>query len=227
MDVLLVHGSTQSPRSWGRLADVLTARGHRCVAVDFPVDAPEFSAAEYAAIAAEQAAGLDRPVAVAHSLGGLLLPAVGAAVDAPHLVWLGALVPDFAGGRSALEMIKDDSAEMFTAEWHTWDEDVEGAPAISAYFLFHDCDAATLRWALPSLRLFQPRAVLSGPPGLAPDAPSTFVLPADDRTLRPDWMRRAAAERLAARVVDVPGGHCPHVSRPGTVADLIVAASGP
>jgi hypothetical protein len=51
--------------------------------------------------------------------------------------------------------------------------------------------------------------------------PSTYVLPVDDRTLTPDWMRRAARERLKADPVEVPGGHCPHVSRPEHVAALL------
>lgn len=221
MDFLLVHGSTQSPGSWGRLAELLTARGHRVVAVDLPVDTPELRAADYAAIAADQAAGLDQPVAVAHSLGGVLLPAIAEAVRARHLVWLAALLPDIAGGRSVLDMIAADSAQMFTPEWHTWQEDVVSAPAISAYFLFHDCDVATLRWVLPYLRLFQPRAALVEPPPAAPSAPSTFVVPDEDRTLRPDWMRAAAVQRLGATVVDVPGGHCPQVSQPDRIADLL------
>ncbi len=222
MDLVLVHGSTQAPGGWDRLVGQLAARGHRAVAVDLPTDAPELSSADYAAIAADQAAGLSAPVAVAHSLGGLLLPGIGRAVGARHLLWLATLVPDFVDGRSARAQIQDNGRAMFTDEWHTWDEDVVTAPAVSSYFLFHDCDLATLRWALPHLRLFQPRAVLDESPGPdRPEVPSTFVVPADDRTVRADWMRSAARERLGAEIVDVPGGHCPHVSRPALIADLI------
>jgi len=34
-------------------------------------------------------------------------------------------------------------------------------------------------------------------------------------------MRRAARDRLKADPIDVPGGHCPHVSRPEQVAALL------
>jgi pimeloyl-ACP methyl ester carboxylesterase len=51
--------------------------------------------------------------------------------------------------------------------------------------------------------------------------PSTYVLPTGDRTLTPAWMRRAATERLRTDPVEVPGGHCPHVSRPEQVAALL------
>jgi hypothetical protein len=51
--------------------------------------------------------------------------------------------------------------------------------------------------------------------------PSTSVLPTEDRTLTPDWMRRASRTRLGIDPVEVPGGHCPHVSRPEHVAALL------
>lgn len=222
MDFVFVHGTTQSPDGFGLLTERLAARGHRSIAVDLPVDAPDLAIADYAAIAAEQAAGLDHPVAVAHSAGGLLLPAVAQAVAARHLVWLGALVPDLVNGRSTREQIETESRQMFTADWHTWDDDVVEAAAISAYFLFHDCNLPTLRWALPTLRFFQPRAVFAERPEVVePVAASTFVVPVDDRTVTPEWMRTAAQDRLHTTPVDVPGGHCPHVSRPELIAELL------
>jgi hypothetical protein len=54
-----------------------------------------------------------------------------------------------------------------------------------------------------------------------PDLPSTFVLPREDRTLRAEWMRRAATERLGVTPVEVDGGHCPHTSRPEVVANVL------
>ena len=53
-------------------------------------------------------------------------------------------------------------------------------------------------------------------------APSTVVVPGHDRTLRPEWMRAAARERLGTEPVEIPGGHCPHVSRPDAIAELLV-----
>jgi hypothetical protein len=109
-------------------------------------------------------------------------------------VWLGALNPDFAEDRSALEQIHTDGEQMFTPDWHTWQDSITGAPAISSWFLFHDCAPPTLRCALPTLRLFQPRAVFAEQAARRrPVAPSTFVVAAEDRVLRPEWMRVAAA----------------------------------
>lgn len=64
-------------------------------------------------------------------------------------------------------------------------------------FLFHDCDPQTQQWAVGTVRLFNPgRAVYQHAPGPLPLAVSCgFILPAGDRTLRPDWMHQAARQR--------------------------------
>jgi alpha-beta hydrolase superfamily lysophospholipase len=46
MDFLLVHGSTQGPGGYDRLAAALQSRGHHTVAVDLPVDRPEWTVAQ-------------------------------------------------------------------------------------------------------------------------------------------------------------------------------------
>jgi pimeloyl-ACP methyl ester carboxylesterase len=247
MDFVLVHGTTQSPACWDRLAAALARRGHRAETVDLPTDRPGLLAADYARLAAGQVGGkVDDPVVVAHSGGGLLLPAVAREVGARHLVWLAAAIPD-PEGRSFRAEIQAAGSEMFSEEWRSLTEPPTADPVLAAYFLFHDCDLATLRWGLSTLRLFQPAAVYTQAPGRpGPAAPSagpgstgpgstgpgstapgstapgsTFVLPLGDRTLRPDWMRSAARDRLGVEPVEIDGGHCPHVSRPEAVAEIL------
>jgi pimeloyl-ACP methyl ester carboxylesterase len=219
MDFLLVHGSTQGPRGYDRLAGALEERGHHTVAADLPVDRPQWTAAEYAEVACGQAVGLTEPVLVVHSAAGVVAPAIAAAVGARHVAWLGAVIPD--PGRSVMDELAAD-AGMSGEEWHDWTGDLDGAPAETAYFLFHDCDLATLRWALSTTRLWPVRKLFEAPGAALGDLPrSTVIVPSEDRTLTPEWMRRAARERLKADPIDVPGGHCPHVSRPEQVAALL------
>jgi pimeloyl-ACP methyl ester carboxylesterase len=223
MDYVLVHGTTQSPAGWQRVAADLTERGHRAHAVDLPVDKPDLLADDYARICAEQITGdMREPVVVAHSGGGLILPALADRLHAKHLVWLGAVVPDFAGGRSLLDQINTDLANMFHPDWPAWTSD---DPVETAYFLFHSCDLATLRWAMGTLRTWRPVAAYSEPAGPAPTAPSTFVLPRHDRTLTPDWMRAAATERLSVTPIEVDGDHCPHVAKASLVTDILTGPS--
>jgi hypothetical protein len=93
MDFLLVHGSAQGPGGYDRLAAALQSRGHHTVAVDLPVDRPEWTAAQYAEVASGQAAELTEPVLVVYSAAGMVAPAIAAAVGARHMAWLGTVVP--------------------------------------------------------------------------------------------------------------------------------------
>ena len=223
MDYVLVHGTTQSPAGWQPLAGALTRRGHRVHAVDLPTGQPELLAADYAALAAGQVAGVvDEPVVVAHSGGCLLLPAIAREVGARRLVWLAGYIPGPAGGPGFAGEIQAAGSEMFSPEWRSLTEPPTADPVVAAYFLFHDCDLATLRWAVSTLRLLFPAAAYQHPPLPAgPMAPSTYVLPRADRTFRPEWMRTAARERLGCEPVEIDSGHCPHVSQPETIAEIL------
>ncbi|HEX3787116.1 MAG TPA: alpha/beta hydrolase [Pseudonocardiaceae bacterium] len=226
MDYVLVHGTTQSPAAWQRLAESLRGRGHQVHPVDLPVDQPDLLAADYVRIAVGQVgAAVSEPVVVAHSGGGLLSAALGRALHARHLVWLAALVPDLAGGTSLLGELEAAGERMFPDEWRTWSDPVAETPAISAYFLFHGCDLATLRLALTTLREWRPRALYGESQRIAGLPPSTYVLPREDRTLRPEWMRTIARERLGVEPIEIDGDHCPHISRSELVAEILDRAA--
>ena len=72
-----------------------------------------------------------------------------------------------------------------------------------------------IRWT----HLYAPRP----PPAMdLRDRPSAYLLPREDRTFTPSWMRQLATERLGVDPVELPGGHCPHVSRPDDLADILL-----
>ena len=48
-------------------------------------------------------------------------------------------------------------------------------------------------------------------------------MPAADRTLRPEWLRQAARQRLGTEPATIDAGHCPHVSQPRILADILTA----
>jgi hypothetical protein len=219
---ILVHGTTQSPAGWDRLADELRGRGHGVVAVDLPGDEPEWAPADYARHAAAQAGDAgEHPVVVGHSGAGVLLPAIAEAAGASGAVWLAAYVPDLAGGNSMIADIQSRRDAMFHPDWLGVDPTRD--PDLALRFLFHDCDPGTQRWALGTLRMFNPGPpVYQHSPAALPDGISrAAIVPAADRTLRPEWMSQAARERLGAPPIEIDAGHCPHVSRPGKVADIL------
>ncbi|WP_029138852.1 alpha/beta fold hydrolase [Nakamurella lactea] len=225
-DFVLIHGTTQTPRGWDRLTEALRSRGHRAVAVDL-AGSDERSITGYAEEIRRQApAELHAPIVVAHSGTGPVLPAAAGLLGAQRQVWLAAIVPD--GRRPLLQEIRSAPTEIFNPEWPGKDPTAD--PVLAGHFLFHDCDLETLQWALTTLRLFAPAALYADPVTLLPSIPSSYVLATQDRTLRPTWCRRAAEQRLGAEVIEIDAGHCPHVSRPSELADILdrltVAAAG-
>lgn len=223
---VLVHGTTQSPAGWDRLAGELRQRGHGAVAIDLPPDQPDWLPADYVRHAAGQAttAG-DRPVVVAHSGLGILLPDIATEIGAATAVWLAAYTPDLGGGHSMLHDIQTQRDAMFCPDWVGVDPTSDQELALR--FLFHDCDPATQQWALGTLRLFNPPPVYQHSPAPLPDTIArAAIVPDGDRTLRPEWMREAARQRLGVEPVPVEAGHCPHVSQPKAVADILTALPG-
>ena len=77
VDVILIHGTTQSAAGYGPLAGQLAARGHRPLAPDLPTDRPEWDAETYAEHVVATTSPVDEPIVVGHSGAGLLLPAIG------------------------------------------------------------------------------------------------------------------------------------------------------
>jgi pimeloyl-ACP methyl ester carboxylesterase len=55
-----------------------------------------------------------------------------------------------------------------------------------------------------------------------PEVPSSYIVCSDDRTISPDWSRRTARERLGVGAIALPGGHCPYLSRPLQLADVLI-----
>jgi len=215
----LVHGSTQGAAGWDRLAPELERRGHAVVRMDLPADQPEAGAAQYAQwIADAIPADRDPVTVVAHSAGGLFLPLVPSRRKVCRLVYLAAVVPSI--GESLMDQVRRDKG-MFNPDWPGKDPTKD--EQLARHFLFHDCAPEVARWALGTLRLMFARAAAREPTPLLdwPAVPSSYIVCAEDRTIQPAWSRRIARERLGVEAIELPGGHCPHVSRPGELAGIL------
>lgn len=194
--------------------------GHEAIRVDLPND-PAVSATRYVDLIAEAIpADLEDVVVVAHSASGLFLPLVPSRRPARRLVFLAAVLPQI--GASLIDQIKADPS-MMNPEWlgkNPVDDD-----QIAHRFLFHDCSPETAAWALTTRRLTNSRQAIveTCPLEQWPAVPCTYILCTGDRTIQPDWSRQAARERLGCEALELPGGHCPHVSRPHELAEMLVA----
>lgn len=221
VDMVLLHGTTSDQAGFERFAQALRARGWAAHGIDLPSD-PSMGAGGYARMIAAALEGIvQHPVVLGHSGAGLLVPAVSQALDARWMVWLAAYIP--AAGRSLAAEAQHETA-MFNPEWVGVDPTRDDAAAV--YFLFHDCDWATVQWARETRRLWHPEAAYTErfPEEGYPDVPASVIVARQDRTLTPDWCRTAARERLGVEPVEIDAGHCPHASRPQELADLVITS---
>ena len=214
---ILIHSTGESPRCWQRLSTALESYGHRTHPIDLPVDRPELLAGDYADIMRKQVGHIAEPIVLAHSGSGTLLPAASQALKARHRVWLAAWVPN--PHASFIEEVRANPTETYNPDWIGKDPTKDSSVAIN--FLYHDCDQATIDWALTTRRLFMPLAVYNQRIALDDDIPSSYIVASIDRTIRPDWQRRMARERLRIEPLQIVTGHCPHISAPERLAQLL------
>ena len=222
MHFVLVHGSGQNASSWARVGSLLEERGHTVAAPDLPKQEPEWTLEDHARVLAECVDGPDTVVA-AHSLSGILLPIVHAMRPCRRLVFVAAVIPE--PGRTVRQQFEAD-ASMFSPAWieagPRWFEKSE-EEALGREFLFHDCDESTIEWALTTIEGIDTRGLVTQPCPLDtwPDVPCASIVATHDRTVTPDWIRRASERILGISSVDIDAGHCPHMSRPDEVAALL------
>jgi pimeloyl-ACP methyl ester carboxylesterase len=216
-DLVLIHSTGQSAGGWDRLIGELEPRGLRAHAVDLPNDRPRLTAVDYARFLADRHPDLHEPIVLAHSGSGPLLPAAAAALGAQRQVWLAAWVPHPSLG--FMDDVRAHKEEAFNPDWIGADPTEDDEVAI--HFVYHDSDPETQAWALTTRRPFFPEAAYDEPIALVPTIPSTYILALEDRTIRPEWQRTMALERLGVEPIELPGGHCPNVSRPAELAEIL------
>ncbi|MBZ5602777.1 MAG: alpha/beta hydrolase [Acidobacteriia bacterium] len=215
----LVHGSAQSAEGWNLLVPELEKRGHAVIRPTLPADTRDASATHYARIIADSIPNdVHEAIVVAHSASCAFLPLVAEIRHVSRIVFLAGVIPQI--GTSILGQIQADPTLMNPA-WigknPVTDDDV------AREFLFHDCSPEVQDWALTTRRLmFAVRAMTETCPlEKWPDVPASYIVCADDRTVQPEWSRRAARERLGIEAIELPGGHCPYVSRPAELARVL------
>ncbi|MCW2984325.1 MAG: putative Hydrolase, alpha/beta fold family protein [Conexibacter sp.] len=224
--VALIHGGQHGGWCWGRVQDALAAGGLSSVAPDLPMEDPAAGAREWArAVVDALPEGGDGTIVVAHSLGGLCVPAVAEMIPVRHLVLVGAVVPqagqrfiDYlqsADGQGAvtIPITKKSEGEETRGEC-TWD--------VARRYFYPDCTEEDARWAWDQLRPRATTVLTESPPSTRwPDVPTTYVIMRDDLCVNPSWSRRVARS-LGANVIEMPGGHSPFIHSPEHLADVLV-----
>ncbi|MBC7910936.1 MAG: alpha/beta hydrolase [Pyrinomonadaceae bacterium] len=221
----LVNGSTQNPLCWKLLVPELEKHGHQTITPGLPVDEPAASGTRYAEIIAQALEDArDDVVLVGHSASGMFIPLVPCLRPIRRLVYLAALIPK--PGASIREQLATDPS-MLNHEWVATcragkDPSVDDEVAIK--FLFHDCPPEVINLGLATrLGMYAEGAITEiFPLAALPVVPSSYIVCSGDRTISPDWSRRTARERLGVEAIELPGGHCPYLSRPLQLADVLI-----
>jgi pimeloyl-ACP methyl ester carboxylesterase len=158
-------------------------------------------------------------ILVGASMSGMFLPLAATQSDrVSKMVFEAGMIPPL--GISPMEMVRRDMS-MFNPDWIG--KDPTRDPAIAREFLYHDCSPEVADWAFSTMRLMMPKRVLNEPIPIKdwPKTPSMYIVCRDDRTIVPEWSRRKARETLGVEPLELAGGHCPHVSRPAELAELL------
>ena len=214
----LVHGSCQDAWVWHRVIPLLRTGGHSVVAMDLPLGDSGAGANEYADAVVSALENVDEPpILVGHSMAGVVIPVVASRRPVELLVFLAAAIPKL--GRSLFDRFRGEESDMFQPDWPGKDPSQNRQHALD--YLFHDCDRTSAEEAITHLRPQASSRVSTDPPPLEkwPAVPSQSIVCAEDRTLNPRWSRRATRHLLGVEPIEIPGGHCPFLSRP----DLLVA----
>jgi len=214
--VLLVHGAHHGGWCWLLVMDELGRRGIASQAIDLPLTGYEDDvAAVRAAIGAARAHG-DAVHVVCHSYGGLPVAEAGHAAD--HLTFVAGRLP--LPGESPATQTSRWRFPGFQACTQEGDDGVVRLSSGAGRFLFHRTGAALADFALHHLRPMAsavPDEPVDDPAWRS--VPSSYVVCADDRAVRPASQRERAA--LVGASVELDTDHSPFLSSAAPLADFI------
>jgi len=215
---VLVHGSAHSARAWELVRAQLEQREHTAFTPELPADEPDASATRYAEVIAAVIPQSEEPIVVAHSASGWFLPLVASLRRVRHMVFLAAAVPKI--GMSFLELLQAEPG-MINPAWMRKDP---RNPAVADEFLFHDCPPDRLPWAHAEMRVLNLRRVWEEryPLQKWPSVAASYIVCSEDRTIQPAWSRKVARTQLGIEPIELSAGHCPYISRPQELVEILV-----
>jgi pimeloyl-ACP methyl ester carboxylesterase len=202
----LIHGGGSSAWDWHLVAPELRARGHDPVAVDLPTEDDTAGRWDYADTVVEAVGDRRELIVVGHSLGGFTASLVCARRPADLLVFVAGMIP--APG------------ESFNDWWANTGYEESGYEDV----FYHDVSLELAAEARKRER-GQAEKPLAEPWPLEqwPDVLAKYLLCRDDRMFSAEWARRHARERLGIEPDEMDGGHYIALSRPGELAERLVA----
>jgi pimeloyl-ACP methyl ester carboxylesterase len=226
---VLIPGAWHGAWCWERVTPLLTAAGHRVVAIDLPCEDSSLGCGAYRDIALDALGdAADELIVVGHSAGGLTAPLVAAARPARRLVFVSALLP--LPGRSFTE--QNDAEGILQREYQAGVESDENGNRrwfdldLCGRTMYSGCSAEDVAWAFGHLRAQSSTMYTEASPLEEwPDVPITDIRGDDDRLVSTRWAETAVPDRLGVASAVIKGaGHSSMLSHPRTLARLLLAA---
>ncbi|MBA2357947.1 MAG: alpha/beta hydrolase [Actinobacteria bacterium] len=219
---VLVHGAWHGGWSFEPLQAELEARRHTVRAPDLPCDDVSAGPRAYARAVLAATGDTADSVLVGHSLAGLTIPLLPARIH----VYLCALVP--APGRPGTDVQQEALDPAFGGAVRdglgrsVW-PDVD----IVETRLYRGHERRWAEWAFPRLRPQARSASLEPCPleGL-PRSPVASIVARADRSVSPEWSRKAARMLLGVEPIELDGGHFPMCDRAAELADVLEQLAG-
>ena len=217
---VLIHGAGDVGWHWHLVEAELRARGHDVVAPDLPGDDESATLTDYADSVIDVVDGKRDLVVVGHSFGAFTAPLVAARLPVDVLVLVAGMIP--APGEPPADWWRNCGYRSAVDEQAARDGGLTGSPDPYVSF-YHDVPRELADEAMARERAHPSSASMAAPWPLPawPDVPTRFVLCTADRFFPPDLFRRLARERLGVVPDEIAGGHCPALSRPGELADIV------
>ncbi|MGX6602347.1 alpha/beta hydrolase [Micromonosporaceae bacterium Da 78-11] len=225
LTAVFVHGACVEDGAWwwSRVAELLRADGVDSISARLPSCgetglAPGPAGPSLAEDVAELGAVLRAvgpAVVIAHSYGGVVTTEAAVEGDVRHLVFLDSFLPD--AGESLASFGGPEPAPYLD---FTEDGTFGVRPEMTEALFLQDCDQVAVEGALARLTR-QSASVVAEPVRQAAwrRIPSTYLVCAEDLATPPEVQRAQAAR--AGRVIELPTGHHPMLSRPDLLADVV------
>jgi pimeloyl-ACP methyl ester carboxylesterase len=218
--IVLVHGEFVDGSGWQAVYHILKKDGYDVSIVQIPTE----SLARDVAATHRVIALRDKPVVlVGHSYGGVVITEAGNDPKVAALVYIAGFAPEAgesvasliskpAPGATAPTIVEQNGALVVDeAQFHaSFAADVD--PLTAAFMA-----ASQPPWGLEAMN-----GTVSAPAWK--EKRSWYLVTAQDRMIPPD-AQRMMAKRAGATVLEGPGSHAVHVSRPEMVASVIRAAA--
>jgi pimeloyl-ACP methyl ester carboxylesterase len=204
-----IHGAGDVGWYWHLVEAELRNRGHDTVAPDLPVEDDIAGLDRYADVVIEAIGDRKDVAVVAQSFGGYVAPLVAKLIGARLIVLVAGMVPQ--AGETADEMFRN-------TDWEP--ARLNDSSTIAVFY--HDVPPELAEQAMAHERR-QSETPGSEPWPLAawPDIPTRAIVGRDDRFFPADWLRTVIRDRLGIAPDEIDSGHCPALSRPRELAELL------